>query len=159
MNDSTFNGRQLVLVEYPAVVRSTDRMINSLGGIELVSRVYNDPSTALKIKFRPEDPYCKGARANLTYYFNEGPFRSVLVRLGFDPRKDPSTKIYQSLVFWLCEFGTFTPKLIDAKDDSESACSIKDGWCEAGCMRNGRNLMVTALCNLHGTAPPQDEWT
>ncbi|KAH9372814.1 hypothetical protein HPB48_007892 [Haemaphysalis longicornis] len=64
MNEATFNGRQLVLVEYPAVVRSTDRMINSLGGIELVSRVYNDPSTALKIKFRPEDPYCKGARAN-----------------------------------------------------------------------------------------------
>ncbi|XP_077560678.1 general transcription factor 3C polypeptide 5-like [Haemaphysalis longicornis] len=414
MNEASFNRRQLVLVEYPAVIRSTDRMINSLGGIELISKIYNDPSMALQIKFRPEDPYCKGARAKrvqasaivlkvkknrrgptnhptvsvegvistvykfveaadfqflpmrkngsgyesllrtltpsslvstewlkkdaelfmpplrfsrafcrstkpnnvldkqvrsleeieaigsterisdlcerftapdkhetsagwgthnlegrlvnsasrirfqdeevphepkivailrlesqsagrkvkekiqnlfvrrplwtrralqvelqmsfadfmdalatVAYYFIDGPFSSVWVRLGFDPRKEPSTKIYQSLVFRLCEFGTFTPvtpkstmdecltcfipgevpafrrmlyhakdiqldsvqKLIHANDGSETTCSLKDGWCETGCMLKCRNLMVAALRDMQGSAPPQEEST
>ena len=42
---------------------------------------------------------------HVTYYigymFNAGPFRDCLVRFGYDPRKDPTSRVYQSLFFML----------------------------------------------------------
>lgn len=35
----------------------------------------------------------------VAYYFVTGPFRILWVRFGYDPRKDPSAKIYQSIDF------------------------------------------------------------
>lgn len=35
----------------------------------------------------------------VAYYFVTGPFRILWVRFGYDPRKDPSSKIYQSIDF------------------------------------------------------------
>ncbi|XP_065300014.1 general transcription factor 3C polypeptide 5 [Dermacentor albipictus] len=64
MTAITLKNRKLVLVEYPAIVKNTDRMIKSLGGIEEVAKAYSDPTRRLEMKFRPEDPYCKSAYAN-----------------------------------------------------------------------------------------------
>lgn len=64
MTALAFKNRKLVLVEYPAVVRNTDRMLMSLGGVDEVSKAYSDPSRRIEVKFRPEDPYCKSAYAN-----------------------------------------------------------------------------------------------
>lgn len=64
MTAIAFKNRKLVLVEYPAVVRNTDRMLMSLGGVDEVSKAYSDPSRRIEVKFRPEDPYCKSAYAN-----------------------------------------------------------------------------------------------
>jgi len=33
----------------------------------------------------------------VAYYFTSGPWRSMWVRLGYDPRTDPRAKVYQSL--------------------------------------------------------------
>uniref|UniRef100_A0A224YNC4 General transcription factor 3C polypeptide 5 (Transcription factor C subunit 1) n=1 Tax=Rhipicephalus zambeziensis TaxID=60191 RepID=A0A224YNC4_9ACAR len=66
MTAITIKNRKLVLVEYPAIVKNTDRMMKSLGGIEEISKTYADPTRRLEMKFRPEDPYCKGAYANNT---------------------------------------------------------------------------------------------
>lgn len=33
----------------------------------------------------------------VAYYFATGPFRAMWVRFGYDPRKDPSSRIYQTL--------------------------------------------------------------
>ncbi|KAL1444981.1 hypothetical protein MTO96_045274, partial [Rhipicephalus appendiculatus] len=66
MTAITVKNRKLVLVEYPAIVKNTDRMMKSLGGIEEISKTYADPTRRLEMKFRPEDPYCKGAYANNT---------------------------------------------------------------------------------------------
>lgn len=64
MTAITLKNRKLVLIEYPAIVKNTDRMIKSLGGIEEVSKAYSDPTRRLEMKFRPEDPYCKSAYGN-----------------------------------------------------------------------------------------------
>ncbi|XP_037281499.1 general transcription factor IIIC subunit l(2)37Cd [Rhipicephalus microplus] len=66
MTALTFKDRKLVLVEYPAIVKNTDRMMKSLGGIEEISKTYADPTRRLEMKFRPEDPYCKSAYGNNT---------------------------------------------------------------------------------------------
>lgn len=64
MTAIAFKNRKLVLVEYPAIVKSTDRMLLSLGGVDEVAKAYSDPSRRIEVKFRPEDPYCKSAYAN-----------------------------------------------------------------------------------------------
>lgn len=64
MTAITVKNRKLVLVEYPAIVKNTDRMMKSLGGIDEVSKAYSDTTRRLEMKFRPEDPYCKSAYGN-----------------------------------------------------------------------------------------------
>ncbi|KAK8769432.1 hypothetical protein V5799_014102 [Amblyomma americanum] len=64
MTTITLNNRKLVIVEYPAIVKNTDKMLKTLGGIDEVSKAYSEPSRRLEMKFRPEDPYCKSAYAN-----------------------------------------------------------------------------------------------
>ncbi|XP_007652781.2 general transcription factor 3C polypeptide 5 isoform X1 [Cricetulus griseus] len=77
--------RRLVCVEYPGVVRNEDKMLQTLGGEEGVSRVrswensgtagkepgeravsliYTDPTKRLELYFRPKDPYCHPVCAN-----------------------------------------------------------------------------------------------
>ncbi|XP_060119895.1 general transcription factor 3C polypeptide 5-like [Heteronotia binoei] len=56
--------KRLVCVEYPGVVRNEDKMLQTLGGEEGVSRVYADPNRRLELYFRPKDPYCHPVCAN-----------------------------------------------------------------------------------------------
>lgn len=39
------------------------------------------------------------------YYFVNGPFRVMWVKFGYDPRKDPDAKIYQTLDFRMRSLG------------------------------------------------------
>lgn len=43
----------------------------------------------------------------VAYYFTTGPWRIMWIRLGYDPRKDPSSRVYQTLDYRIramCEF-------------------------------------------------------
>ncbi|XP_029467819.1 general transcription factor 3C polypeptide 5 [Rhinatrema bivittatum] len=55
---------RMVCVEYPGLVRDSEKMLLTLGGEEGVSRVYTDPSKRLELHFRPKDPYCHPVCAN-----------------------------------------------------------------------------------------------
>ncbi len=46
-------------VEYPGVVRNVDAMLQTLGGIDNVSRVMQEPNRRLELRFRPDDVFCK----------------------------------------------------------------------------------------------------
>jgi len=51
---------------------------------------------ALKSSVSIEDvSSLKGLLPLVAYYFNNGPWRRVWVRMGYDPRKDPQSRIYQ----------------------------------------------------------------
>ncbi|RVE65406.1 hypothetical protein OJAV_G00116200 [Oryzias javanicus] len=56
--------RKLVCVEYPAVVRNTDKMLETLGGEQTVSKTFADPNRRLELRFRPQDPFCHPACGN-----------------------------------------------------------------------------------------------
>ncbi|KAM7304704.1 general transcription factor 3C polypeptide 5 [Ixodes scapularis] len=64
MTEVTLKHRNLVLVEYPGIVRNVDKMLRTLGGIDEISETHSDPSRRLELKFRPDDPYCKCVYAN-----------------------------------------------------------------------------------------------
>lgn len=49
----------LVCVEYPGVVRSPDSMINTLGGLDTIAQVLEEPNRRLELRFRPEDVFNK----------------------------------------------------------------------------------------------------
>lgn len=44
----------------------------------------------------------------VAYYFVTGPFRIMWVRFGYDPRKDPSSRIYQTLDYRIRATGNCT---------------------------------------------------
>ncbi|XP_004075167.1 general transcription factor 3C polypeptide 5 isoform X1 [Oryzias latipes] len=56
--------RKLVCVEYPAVVHNTDKMLDTLGGEQAVSKTFADPNRRLELRFRPQDPFCHSACGN-----------------------------------------------------------------------------------------------
>uniref|UniRef100_A0A3Q2PKC9 Ral transcription factor IIIC subunit 5 n=1 Tax=Fundulus heteroclitus TaxID=8078 RepID=A0A3Q2PKC9_FUNHE len=56
--------KKLVCVEYPAVVTSVDRMLETLGGEQTVSKTYSDPNRRLELHFRPQDPFCHSLCGN-----------------------------------------------------------------------------------------------
>ncbi|CAB1332806.1 unnamed protein product [Coregonus sp. 'balchen'] len=49
---------KLVCVEYPGIISNVDKMLESIGGIQGVSKTYADPSRRLELRFRPQDPFC-----------------------------------------------------------------------------------------------------
>ncbi|XP_010892267.1 general transcription factor 3C polypeptide 5 [Esox lucius] len=49
---------KLVCVEYPAIISNVDKMMETVGGIQGVSKAYGDPSRRLELRFRPRDPFC-----------------------------------------------------------------------------------------------------
>ncbi|XP_037548560.1 general transcription factor 3C polypeptide 5 [Nematolebias whitei] len=50
--------KRLVCVEYPAVVSSVDKMLETLGGEQTISKSFSDPNRRLELRFRPQDPFC-----------------------------------------------------------------------------------------------------
>ncbi|KAF6211179.1 hypothetical protein GE061_014294 [Apolygus lucorum] len=53
--------KQLVCIEYPGLVQNVDKMLETLGGIQEVSRVNIQKNRRLELRFRPNDTYCKPA--------------------------------------------------------------------------------------------------
>ncbi|KAK1884206.1 General transcription factor 3C polypeptide 5 [Dissostichus eleginoides] len=56
--------QRLVCVEYPAVVSSVDRMLETLGGERAVSKTFAHPNRRLELRFRPQDPFCHSLCGN-----------------------------------------------------------------------------------------------
>ncbi|KAF2352032.1 Transcription factor IIIC subunit 5 [Trinorchestia longiramus] len=54
---------EYVCVEYPGHVTSVDDMLETLGGLDMISHVYSDVNRRLELRFRPSDSYCKPACA------------------------------------------------------------------------------------------------
>lgn len=49
---------RLVCVEYPAVVTSVEKMLETLGGQQSVSKTFAIPNRRLELRYRPKDPFC-----------------------------------------------------------------------------------------------------
>ncbi|KAM9840875.1 general transcription factor 3C polypeptide 5 [Aulostomus maculatus] len=50
--------KRLVCVEYPAVVSSVGKMLETLGGEQAVSKTFAHPNRRLELRYRPQDPFC-----------------------------------------------------------------------------------------------------
>ncbi|KAM9338102.1 general transcription factor 3C polypeptide 5 [Symphorus nematophorus] len=55
---------KLVCVEYPAVVTSVDKMLETLGGEQTVSKTFAHPNRRLELRYRPQDPFCHSLCGN-----------------------------------------------------------------------------------------------
>jgi len=49
----------LVCVEYPGLVNSNQRMLETLGGLDNIAQVLDEPNRRLELRFRPDDVFCK----------------------------------------------------------------------------------------------------
>ncbi|XP_057674500.1 general transcription factor 3C polypeptide 5 [Corythoichthys intestinalis] len=49
---------KLVCVEYPAIISSVDKMLETLGGEQTLSQTYSNPNLRLELRYRPQDPFC-----------------------------------------------------------------------------------------------------
>ncbi|KAK6315933.1 hypothetical protein J4Q44_G00134570 [Coregonus suidteri] len=49
---------KLVCVKYPGIISNVDKMLETIGGVQGVSKTYADPSRRLELRFRPQDPFC-----------------------------------------------------------------------------------------------------
>jgi len=58
-DDSGERLRGLVCVEYPGVVQSPENMISTLGGLDTIAQVLDEPNRRLELRFRPDDVFCK----------------------------------------------------------------------------------------------------
>ncbi|XP_070844987.1 general transcription factor 3C polypeptide 5 [Chaetodon trifascialis] len=55
---------KLMCVEYPAVVTNVDKMLETLGGEQGVSKTFAHPNRRLELRFRPQDPFCHSLCGN-----------------------------------------------------------------------------------------------
>ncbi|XP_066295708.1 general transcription factor 3C polypeptide 5-like [Branchiostoma lanceolatum] len=69
------NMKSLTCVEYPGRVKNVDKMLETLGGEENVSKAALDSSRRLDLRFRPADPYCRPV------YGDRFPTSSLLLRV------------------------------------------------------------------------------
>lgn len=49
----------LVCVEYPGVARDPEKVVKTLGGLETLAQVLEEPNRRMELRFRPEDVFCK----------------------------------------------------------------------------------------------------
>eukprot|EP00064_Thunnus_orientalis_P012338 superscaffoldBa00001880_g12373 len=56
--------KKLVCVEYPAVVNSVSKMLETLGGDQAVSKTFAHPNRRLELRYRPQDPFCHSLCGN-----------------------------------------------------------------------------------------------
>lgn len=58
------SSKKLVCVEYPGIAKNIPKVLETLGGLETISRTVADPSRRLELRLRPKDVYCKPACAD-----------------------------------------------------------------------------------------------
>ncbi len=46
-------------IEYPGMVKNVPAMLDTLGGLTNIARVYSESSRRLELRFRPDDIFCK----------------------------------------------------------------------------------------------------
>ncbi|KAG9353925.1 hypothetical protein JZ751_012049 [Albula glossodonta] len=72
---------KLVCVEYPGYVVNVEKMLQTVGGEQGVSKTYSEPSRRLELNYRPQDPYCHPLCGN------RFPCTSLLLRVRKRSRK------------------------------------------------------------------------
>ncbi|XP_074546569.1 general transcription factor 3C polypeptide 5 [Halichoeres trimaculatus] len=55
---------KLVCVEYPGMITCVDKMLETLGGEQTVSKTFNNPNRRLELRYRPKDPFCHALMGN-----------------------------------------------------------------------------------------------
>lgn len=58
--------KQLVMVEYPGLVKNTDKALGTLGGIDAIEKVFESQKDRLELKFRRSDPLSHPAYGDRT---------------------------------------------------------------------------------------------
>ncbi|XP_028274096.1 general transcription factor 3C polypeptide 5 [Parambassis ranga] len=56
--------KKLVCVDYPAMVTNVDKMLETLGGEQTVTKTFANPNKRLELRFRPQDPFCHSVCGN-----------------------------------------------------------------------------------------------
>ncbi|KAJ7068080.1 RNA polymerase III transcription factor IIIC subunit-domain-containing protein [Mycena amicta] len=67
--------------------------------------------------------------ASVSYVFNDGPWRDTLVKFGYDPRKDPSARLYQRVYFRNANHPIVKPSVTTRRQDRTIA--NMDNWAVA----------------------------
>ncbi|XP_065355616.1 general transcription factor 3C polypeptide 5 [Calliphora vicina] len=108
------------LIEYPGMVKNTDKMISTLGGITKISRALGGDTKRLELRYHPDNPFNKPLSGESSK--RAGLLLSVKVRKSKrDPNKPPQYTIkimgYISKSFTfesLCDF-QYLPLAVDSK--------------------------------------------
>jgi len=82
--------RKFVSITYPGKVNNVENMCKNFGGIQNIEKVFNDKSSRLSLKFRPNDPSCKPVLSNKKNGI------SLLLRVKKYKRKDKDEYCYYS---------------------------------------------------------------
>lgn len=67
--------KKYVCVEYPGYVKNVDKMLETLGGEEKLSKTYFNSKRRVELHFRPDDPYCHSVCGDLV------PSRAVVLKV------------------------------------------------------------------------------
>ncbi|KAJ8390013.1 hypothetical protein AAFF_G00111740 [Aldrovandia affinis] len=94
---------RLVCVEYPGCVTNVRNMLETVGGEHAVSKMFERrpvwSRNAVKANVDMHPDKMKLLLPTMAYYMLTGPWRSLWVKFGYDPRKTPEAKAYQVLDF------------------------------------------------------------
>lgn len=72
--------------------------------------IWSKAALAFETKFKRDQ--LKYLLPAVAYYFVTGPFRVMWVKMGYDPRKDSSSRIYQTLDYRIPNRGGFYPVIL-----------------------------------------------
>lgn len=62
----------------------------------------------------------------VAYFYNSGPWRMTWVRFGFDPRKDPKARIYQTLDYRIRTAGRIISLVSIVREENKRiTCRVK----------------------------------
>ena len=86
--------KNLVCVEYPGVVKSVPHMLETLGGLDTIAQVLEEPNRRLELRFRPGDvfskPTCGEKQSDMSFLIK---VKRKKLKSGITPSPDkPATK-------------------------------------------------------------------
>jgi len=90
---------ELVCVEYPGVVRDSQAMVETLGGLANIAQVLEEPNRRLELRFRPDDVFCKptcGEKVNQSSFLLR--VKRKRLKAGREGSGKPATVLHSSIV-------------------------------------------------------------
>ena len=59
MASKSSQGKTLLCIEYPGRVENVTKALATLGGLDGIAKVAEEPNRRLELRFRPDDVFCK----------------------------------------------------------------------------------------------------